>query len=114
MLQRRRAAPALTRQTAPTVFPTVFSDPAPCPGRRFGPLGRRIRADEIEITAEFVFALVYLALILSNSAMTLLFALLRRGATTQVANLIFLAPPARAFIAYLLFGETLGPAVVLA
>jgi drug/metabolite transporter (DMT)-like permease len=67
----------------------------------------------VEWTAEFVFALVWLCLVLSVSATILLFVLLRRGAAAQVASLFYLVPPVTAFIAYLLFGETLGPTAIL-
>lgn len=67
----------------------------------------------VEWTPEFVFALVWLCLVLSVSATILLFVLLRRGAAAQVASLFYLVPPVTAFMAYLLFGETLGPTAVL-
>jgi drug/metabolite transporter (DMT)-like permease len=67
----------------------------------------------VEWTGEFIFALIWLCLVLSVSATILLFILLRRGATAQVASLFYLVPPVTAFIAYLLFGETMGPTAIL-
>jgi drug/metabolite transporter (DMT)-like permease len=56
---------------------------------------------------EFVFALLWLVLVLSLGAVTLLYVLIRRGAAAQVASLFFLVPPCTALIAWPLFGETL-------
>jgi drug/metabolite transporter (DMT)-like permease len=60
-------------------------------------------------TGEFVFALLWLVLVLSLGAVSLLYLLIRRGAAAQVASLFFLVPPCTALIAWPLFGETLGP-----
>jgi drug/metabolite transporter (DMT)-like permease len=57
---------------------------------------------------EFVLALVWLCLVLSVGATMLLLFLLRRGAASRIASLFYLVPPVTAFMAYLLFGETLG------
>jgi len=62
----------------------------------------------VEWTGEFVFALLWLVLVLSLGAVTLLYVLIRRDAATQVASLFFLVPPCTALIAWPLFGETLG------
>lgn len=59
--------------------------------------------------AEFAFALLWLVLVLSLGAVSLLYVLIRRGAAAQVASLFFLVPPCTALIAWPLFGETLGP-----
>lgn len=61
----------------------------------------------IEWTGEFVFALVWLVLVLSVGAVGLLFALIRHGAAAKVASLFYLAPPFTAIFGYLLFDETL-------
>lgn len=63
----------------------------------------------IDWTAEFVFALGWLVIVLSFGAITLLYILIRRGAAARVASLFFLVPPSTALIAWLLFGETFGP-----
>ena len=62
--------------------------------------------------AEFVFALLWLVLVLSLGAVSLLYVLIRRGAASKVASLFFLVPPCTALIAWPLFGETLGPLAV--
>lgn len=63
-------------------------------------------------TPEFVFALAWLSLVLSLGAISLLFVLIRHGAASRVASLFYLVPPAAAGYAWLLFGETLGPAAL--
>lgn len=68
---------------------------------------------QIYWTGEFVFALVWLILVLSVGAVGLLFALIRRGAASRVASLFYLAPPVTAVFGYLLFGETLDRAALL-
>lgn len=61
----------------------------------------------------FAFALVWVVLVLSIGATLLLFILLRRGAAAPVTSLFYLVPPVTALMAFLLFGETLGPAALL-
>jgi len=68
---------------------------------------------QIDWTPELVFALLWLTLVLSLGAITLLYQLLRRGAAAQVASLFFLVPPATALIAWPLFGERLGPVEII-
>lgn len=63
-------------------------------------------------TGEFLFALLWLCLVLSVGATILLLWLIRRGAAARVASLFYLVPPVTAFMAFLLFGETLGPAAL--
>ena len=62
----------------------------------------------VDWSGEFVFALLWLVLVLSLGAVSLLYVLIRRGAASQVASLFFLVPPCTALIAWPLFGETLG------
>lgn len=57
-------------------------------------------------SGEFVFAVAYLVLVLSLGATLLLFWLIRHGAATRVASLMYLVPPCTAIIAWPLFGET--------
>ena len=64
-------------------------------------------------SGEFVFALLWLVLMLSLGAVSLLYVLIRRGAASQVASLFFLVPPCTALHAWPLFGETLGPWALL-
>jgi drug/metabolite transporter (DMT)-like permease len=61
----------------------------------------------IQWTPQFVFALGWLALVLSIGAISLLYVMIRHGATARVASLFFLTPSVTAVMAYLLFGEAL-------
>jgi drug/metabolite transporter (DMT)-like permease len=63
-------------------------------------------------TGEFLFALLWLCLVLSVGATILLLWLIRRGAAARVASLFYLVPPVTAFMAFLRFGETLGLAAL--
>ncbi len=56
---------------------------------------------------QFIFALAWLTLVLSLGAITLLYVLIRNGASAKVASLFFLTPPVTAVLAYFLFGEVL-------
>ncbi|MDP6588591.1 MAG: DMT family transporter [Alphaproteobacteria bacterium] len=63
---------------------------------------------EIDWTGEFVFAFVWLVVVLSIGGFMLFYALIKRGAAARVSSLFFLVPPTTALIAWPLFGETLG------
>nr|WP_208598382.1 DMT family transporter [Desulfatiglans anilini] len=58
-------------------------------------------------TGEFLFALLWLSLVLSVGAIFLLYTLIRKGKASSVAGLFYLVPPCTSLIAYFLFGETL-------
>ena len=60
-------------------------------------------------TAEFVFAILWLVLMLSVGAIALLNWLIRQGAAAKVASLFYLVPPVVAVEAYVIFDEVLGP-----
>ena len=60
-------------------------------------------------SGQFLFALGWLVVVLSLGAISLLLVLIRRGATTQVASLMYLVPPATALMAWAWFGEVLTP-----
>lgn len=60
-------------------------------------------------TTEFVLALIWLAVVLSIGSIGLLYWLLRRQASAQVASLFYLVPAVTALMAYLLFDERLDP-----
>lgn len=62
----------------------------------------------IEWTGEFVFAFLWLVVVLSWGAVGLLLYIIRNGAATKVTSLFYLVPPGAAVLGYLLFGETLG------
>ena len=61
----------------------------------------------IQWSGKFVFALLWLVLVLSLGAITLLNFLIRSGSAVNVASLFYLTPPTTAVLAWLLFGETL-------
>jgi drug/metabolite transporter (DMT)-like permease len=67
----------------------------------------------VEWTGRFVFALLWLCLVLSVGATILLLFLLRRGAASRVASLFYLVPPVTALMAFFLFGESLGALAIL-
>lgn len=62
---------------------------------------------QVHWTANFIFALGWLVLVLSLGAVSLLNVLIRRGSAVNVASLFYLTPPTTAIIAWALFGETL-------
>jgi drug/metabolite transporter (DMT)-like permease len=63
---------------------------------------------QIDWTPQFAFALLWLVLVLSFGAISLLNVLIRSGSAVKVASLFYLTPPSTAVIAWLVFGETLG------
>jgi drug/metabolite transporter (DMT)-like permease len=70
------------------------------------PIALIFESNQVRWTGEFVFALAYLVLVLSLGAVFLLFWLIRHGAATKVASLMYLVPPCTAIVAWQLFGET--------
>jgi drug/metabolite transporter (DMT)-like permease len=63
-------------------------------------------------TAELVFALAWLIVMLSFGAVTLLMLLIRHGAASRVSSLFYLVPPATAVEAWLLFDQKFGPVAI--
>jgi drug/metabolite transporter (DMT)-like permease len=63
---------------------------------------------QVRWTANFVFALFWLVLVLSLGAISLLHVLIRRGEASRVASLFYLVPPVTSLLAFLVFGERLG------
>jgi drug/metabolite transporter (DMT)-like permease len=61
----------------------------------------------VQWTPQFAFALGWLAIVLSLGAISLLYVMIRHGATAKVASLFFLTPSVTAIMAYALFGESL-------
>lgn len=61
---------------------------------------------EVTWSVELAIALAWLVFALSLGAVFLLFWLIRHGAATKVASLMYLVPPCTALIAWPLFGET--------
>ena len=82
-------------------------------GLATAPLALLFEDNRVSWTGDFVFALLWLVLVLSLGAVSLLYVLIRRGAASRVASLFFLVPPCTALIAWPLFGETLGPVALL-
>jgi drug/metabolite transporter (DMT)-like permease len=58
-------------------------------------------------SAELVFAIAWLVLVLSVAAVALMYWLIRRSAATGFASLFYLVPAVTALMAYALFGERL-------
>ena len=63
----------------------------------------------VDWAGELVFALVWLVFVLSIGAVFLMLFLIREGAVSSVASLMYLVPGVTAVEAFLLFGETLTP-----
>ena len=78
-------------------------------GLALAPFALVFEHEPVRWTGELVFAMVWLVLVLSIGAISLLTLLIRRGAATKVASLFYLVPPFTAVIAYLMFDERLGP-----
>lgn len=69
----------------------------------------QVETMQIDWSGEFVFALLWLVLVLSLGAISLLNLLIRSGSAVNVASLFYLTPPTTALIAWAMFGETLSP-----
>ncbi|KHJ53069.1 peptide ABC transporter ATP-binding protein [Aureimonas altamirensis] len=61
----------------------------------------------VDWTPELVFALLWLTVVLSIGAILLLLFMIREGAVSRVASLMYLTPGVTAVMAFLLFGESL-------
>jgi drug/metabolite transporter (DMT)-like permease len=64
---------------------------------------------QVRFSVEFWLALGWSIVALSLVAITLLLVMIRRGRATEVASLMYLTPPMTALLAWLIFGERLGP-----
>jgi drug/metabolite transporter (DMT)-like permease len=62
---------------------------------------------------QFIFALVYLVLVLSLGGIWLFYFLIRRAAATRVTSLFYLTPPVTALMAWAMFGERLAPLALI-
>lgn len=78
-------------------------------GLAYAPIALLFEHTRVAWTGEFVFALGWLVVVLSIGAISLLYLLIRRGAAARIASLFYLTPAVTAALAWLLFGETLGP-----
>lgn len=72
-----------------------------------------LESRQVDWAPEFIFALVWLIVVLSVGAVGLLYTLIRRGEASRVASLFYLTPPTTAALAWLLFDERLGPLALL-
>jgi drug/metabolite transporter (DMT)-like permease len=62
---------------------------------------------KIDWTPQFMFSILWLAVVLSIGAISLLYLMIRRGAASKVASLFFLTPSVTAVMAFVLFGESI-------
>ena len=74
----------------------------------FGLLSLSLEKMVVEWTFESIFALFWLAIVLSIGAILILMRLIQSGAAANVASLFYLVPPATAVEAWWLFDEKLG------
>jgi drug/metabolite transporter (DMT)-like permease len=72
-----------------------------------------LETNVIHWSAEFVLSVVWLAVVLSIGTVGLLYWLLRRQASSQVASLFYLVPAVTALMAFVLFGERLDAVAVI-
>lgn len=73
------------------------------------PVAALTETREIDLSVALAGALVWSIVALSIGAISLLFLLLRRGAATEVASLMYLTPAVTALLAWVLFGERITP-----
>lgn len=72
-----------------------------------------LETNVIHWSAEFVLSVVWLAVVLSIGTVGLLYWLLRRQASSQVASLFYLVPAVTALMAFVLFGEKLDAVAIV-
>lgn len=82
-------------------------------GIAMGLLALALESRKVVWSAEFLFALGWLVLVLSLGAISLLYLLIRHGAAARVASLFYLVPPVTALIAWQLFDERLSALALL-
>ena len=71
------------------------------------PLSLAFETREVHWSGQFVFALLWVAFVLSIGAITLLNYLIRSGTAVNVASLFYTVPAVTALMAWAIFGETL-------
>ncbi len=71
-----------------------------------------LETEPIQWQPELVGALAWSVLVLTLGGSSLLYLLIQRGAAAEVTSLLYLVPPCTALLAWLLFGESLGPLVL--
>jgi len=72
----------------------------------FMPVALTTETMVVNWTPEFIFALVWLVLVLSGIAIILLLYMVKNGEASKVASTFYLVPPMTAFQAWLAFGES--------
>jgi len=77
------------------------------------PLAWWLEDMQVNWTMSFTLALLYLVLMNSILAISLLLMMVRRGEATRVSALFFLVPPISGIIAWVVLGETMAPAAWL-
>lgn len=77
------------------------------------PVALAVETMRIEWTAEFIFALLWLSLVLSIGAVSLFYLMIRRGAAAKVVSLFYLTPGVTAVMGYFLFGESLAALAIV-
>lgn len=77
------------------------------------PVAAATESMRLDWTWELVVVLAWSVLALSVGGIALLFVMIRRGAVSRIATLIYLVPPTAAIEAWFLFGETLTPIQIL-
>ncbi len=99
-LYQKRFCPAFDLRTGAVIqfVPTLIASAI---------LASRTETMHIDWSGPFIFALLWLVLVLSVGAVSLLNLLIRSGSAVNVASLFYLTPPTTALIAWAAFGETL-------
>lgn len=76
------------------------------------PIAMWTEPGETDWTWPLIGAMLWSVLVMSIGAISLLFILIRRGAATQVASLMYLTPAVTALMAWMLFDERITPVMV--
>ena len=76
------------------------------------PFALAFESFRLDWTPQLIGALGWSVLVLTGGGISLLFLMLRRGAAAQVTSYFYLVPGITALLAYVMFGETLGPAAI--
>jgi len=76
------------------------------------PLALWLESEPVRLHPELIAAMTWSVLVLTLGGSSLLFMLIQRGAAAKVTSLLYLVPPCTAVMAWALFGEALGLAVL--
>ena len=76
------------------------------------PFALAFESFRLDWTPQLIGALGWSVLVLTGGGISLLFLMLRRGAAAQVTSYFYLVPGITALLAYVMFGETLGPTAI--